>query len=85
MGWFFKGLPPAKGLSPLYPMEIPNGAANTVGDRFIPSGFTPQGRFRHQPEQVVHPPFAWQAPTVLMLLGLALSNGVLLAYEIYFF
>ena len=49
MGWFFKGLPPAKGLSPLYPMETPNGAANTVG-----------GRFRHQPEQMVHPPFAWQ-------------------------
>ena len=21
---------------------------------------TPQGRFRHQPEQMVHPPFAWQ-------------------------
>ena len=20
----------------------------------------PQGRFRHQPEQMVHPPFAWQ-------------------------
>ena len=49
IGWFFKGLPPAKGLSPLYPMETPNGAANTVG-----------GRFRHQPEQMVHPPFAWQ-------------------------
>ena len=30
-------------------METPNGAANTVG-----------GRFRHQPEQMVHPPFAWQ-------------------------
>ena len=58
-------------------METPNGAANTVGGRFIPSGlllaqdFThepacqtgeraPQGRFRHQPEQIVHPPFAWQ-------------------------
>ena len=50
-------------------METPNGAANTVGGRFIPSGlllaqdFThepacqtgeraPQGRFRHQPEQM---------------------------------
>ena len=21
---------------------------------------TPQGRFRHQPEQMVYPPFAWQ-------------------------
>ena len=58
-------------------METPNGAANTVGGRFIPSGlllaqdFThepacqtgeraPQGHFRHQPEQMVHPPFAWQ-------------------------
>ena len=58
-------------------METPNGAANTVGGRFIPSGFflaqdfthepacqtgecAPQGRFRHQPEQMVHPPFAWQ-------------------------
>ena len=58
-------------------METPNGAANTVRGRFIPSGlllaqdFThepacqtgeraPQGRFRHQPEQMVHPPFAWQ-------------------------
>lgn len=20
----------------------------------------PQGRFRHQPEQMIHPPFAWQ-------------------------
>ena len=30
-------------------METSNGAANTVG-----------GRFRHQPEQMVHPPFAWQ-------------------------
>ena len=58
-------------------METPNGAANTVGGRFIPSGFflaqdfthepacqtgecAPQGRFRHQPEQMVHLPFAWQ-------------------------
>lgn len=66
-----------KGCSPLYPMETPNGAANTVGGRFIPSGLSsaqdfthepvcqtgdraPQGRFRHQSEQMVHPPFAWQ-------------------------
>ena len=57
-------------------MEIPNGAANTVGGHFIPSGLpssaefshepacqtgerAPQGRFRHQPEQMVHPSF-WQ-------------------------
>ena len=27
----------------------------------MPDGRTPpQGRFRHQPEQMVHPPFAWQ-------------------------
>ena len=55
-------------------MEIPNGAANTVGGHFIPSGLpssaefshepacqtgerAPQGRFRHQPEQMVHPSF----------------------------
>ena len=77
MGWFFKGLPSGKRVVPIYPMETPNGAANTVGGRFIPSGlllaqdFThkpacqtgecaPQGRFRHQPEQMVHPPFAGQ-------------------------
>lgn len=72
-----QGPPPGKRVVPIYPMETPNGAANTVGGRFIPSGFflaqdfthepacqtgerAPQGRFRHQPEQMVHPPFAWQ-------------------------
>ena len=77
MGWSFKGLPPGKRVTPIYPMETPNGVRSTVGGRFIPSGlllaqdFThkpacqtgeraPQGRFRHQPEQMVHPPFAWQ-------------------------
>ena len=38
MGWFFKGLPSGKRVAPIYPMETPNGAANTVGGRFIPSG-----------------------------------------------
>ena len=77
MGWSFKGLPSGKRVTPIYPMETPNGVRSTVGGRFIPSGlllaqdFThepacqtgeraPQGRFRHQPEQMVHPPFAWQ-------------------------
>ena len=74
MGWFFKGLPSGKRVTPIYPMETPNGVRSTVGGRFIPSGlllaqdFThepacqtgeraPQGRFRHQPEQMVHPSF----------------------------
>ena len=74
MGWFFKGLPSGKRVTPIYPMETPNGVRSTVGGRFIPSGlllaqdFThepacqtgeraPQGRFRHQPKQMVHPSF----------------------------
>lgn len=28
---------------------------------------TPQGRFRHQPEQMVYPPFAWQLASFLSL------------------
>ena len=27
----------------------------------------PQGRFRHQPEQMVYPPFAWQLASFLYL------------------
>ena len=38
MGWFFKGLPSGKRVTPIYPMETPNGVRSTVGGRFIPSG-----------------------------------------------
>lgn len=49
MGWFFKGLPSGKRVVPIYPMETPNGAANTVGGRFIPSGLLLAQDFTHKP------------------------------------
>ena len=99
MGWFFKGLPSGKRVTPIYPMETPNGAANTVGGRFIPSGlllaqdFThepacqtgeraPQGRFRHQPEQMVHPPFAWQLASFPSLPVCGVGGPVLFLTEL---
>ena len=38
----------------LLAQDLTPGTACQTGER------TPQGRFRHQPEQMVHPPFAWQ-------------------------
>ena len=77
MGWFFKGLPPVKGLSQFTRWRPPTVLAALLGVAsfhracLLAQDFThepacqtgeraPQGRFRHQPEQMVHPPFAWQ-------------------------
>lgn len=77
MGWFFKGLPPVKGLSQFTRWRPPtvlaalSGVASFHRACLLAQDFThepacqtgdsaPQGRFRHQPEQMEHPPFAWQ-------------------------